>query len=274
MVVLITGAKGLLGTYLCKELNRDYTLIEWDLPDFDITQVDRTMTRIKEVSPDKIIHLAAFTDVDGCEIDKEKAYRVNVIGTWAVVMGALSSGADLFFLSSDYVFDGKKGEPYLEYDQVNPINHYGKTKLSGERIIQSHLSKFFIIRSSGLYGKGGRNFVDTIIEKSKKEKILKIVEDQVTSPTYAKDLAIFMKRLINTRYYGIHHFANPEGCSWYDFALEIKNIRNLNAEIDSISSEELGRPAKRPEYSVLNSSLLFEKPRDWREALRDYLKGG
>jgi len=271
VVILITGAKGLLGNYLCKELEKTHTLVKWNLPEFDITEKDRTIKEIKKVRPGMIIHLAAFTDVDGCELDKERAYKTNVIGTWAVVIGALISEASFLYLSTDYIFDGRKGEPYLEYDEPNPLNFYGKTKLYGERIVNQHIDRFFIIRSSGLYGRGGRNFVDTIIERSEKERILRVVKDQIVSTTYAKDLALFINRLINTEYYGIHNFTNSGSCSWYEFAQEIKRIKGLNVEIEPIASSELNRPAKRPIYSVLRTSPLFEKPRGWREALEEYL---
>ena len=255
----------------------------------DVTKKQNVMALIKNLNPDAIVHAAAWTDVDGCELDPKKAYRINSEGTKNVALACKSTGATLIYLSTDFVFDGRRKNPYKEGDKTGPLNIYAGAKLKGELAVKRILKKYFILRTGWLYGKHGKNFVDTIIKKAGTEKVLKVVDDQVGSPTYTKDLVkaihvlldkVFIQRK-NTQYairntqYGIYHISNAGAVSWYDYAKEILKLTGSRTEVIPISSKELDRPAKRPKMSVLDNSKFFKftghKMRDWREALKEYV---
>ncbi|MFQ5953422.1 MAG: dTDP-4-dehydrorhamnose reductase, partial [Candidatus Omnitrophota bacterium] len=231
--------------------------------------------------PDLVIHAAAWTDVDGCEEDPDKARLVNTTGTQNIVKAAAHMKIPLIFISTDFVFDGEKETAYKVDDQGKPISVYGKTKWEAEEIVRRDLDSYMIIRTSWLYGKNGKNFVDTIISKSKTEKKLKIVNDQVGSPTYAKDVARAIKELIDvTDVYGqdTYHITNGGRCSWYVFARQI--LADIKAAegiaMEPITAAELGRPAPRPRFSTLDNSKFNKKTgyimRPWDDALRDYIE--
>lgn len=276
MKILVTGAKGMLGTDFCEYIKKNNLApIEWDLPDNDITEVNRTIKNIEQLKPQVIVHFAAYTDVDGCELNKSKAYAVNTQGTWAMVLATKEIGAKFIYISTDYVFDGKK-ESYQETDTPNPINYYGLTKFLGEQLVLQHLKKYFIVRTSWLFGKHGKNFVSTILKLAREEKQLEVVNDQIGSPTYTKDLCEPLYQLMNCEHYGIYHLTNSGICSWYDFAKEIIKQTGLTTPVIPITSDKLTRPAKRPNFSVLenhNYKKIFNKSlRNWQEALNDFLK--
>ena len=277
MKILITGAKGMLGTDLCALLRtNNIEVFEWDLPANDITEVKRTVVQLKRIAPDRIIHLAAYTDVDGCEVNKSKAYSVNVQGTWAMVLGAKEINTPLLHMSTDYVFDGEKGSPYFEDDKTNPINYYGLTKVQSEQLVKGKLKKFYIIRTSWLFGKTGKNFVQTIIKTAKEKENIEVVNDQFGSPTYTIDLAEAIHKIIQSDNFGIYHISNSGICSWFDFAREIIKQAALNNKVIPITSGQLKHGAKRPKFSALNNHHYIKTfnhfLRPWREALADYLK--
>ena len=305
--ILITGSSGMLGVDLCQELKKDYKVcgvdLTYDLPlttyDFikcDITKKQNVLDVVKKVRPDIVIHTAAMTDVDGCELDPKKAYKINSDGTRNIALACKATGATLIYISTDFVFDGKKRTPYKETDSAKPLGVYADSKLKGEEAVRKILKKYFILRASWLYGKHGTNFVDTVLAKSKKEKILKVVDDQVGSPTYTKDLARAIHVLLDnvfvqytaysvqrksTQYaqrstqYGTYHISNSGSVSWFEYAKEILRLTGLKAKVLPISSEELGRPARRPAMSVLDSSKFFKstgyRMRNWRAALKEYM---
>ncbi len=276
MKVLVTGARGQLGTDLVDVLIRENDVFGFSHQELDITKPHKVLKIVNEIKPDIVIHSAAYTDVDGCELNPEKAYRVNALGTKNVALACQESEIPLVYISTDYVFDGIKSQPYLESDVVNPINVYGKSKLEGEKFVQSLLKKFFIIRTSWLYGKRGRNFVKTILNLAQNQRELKIVNDQVGSPTYTLDLAQKISELIEFPYYGIYHITNQGFCSWFEFAREIIGGLSLKGiRIIPIESRELNRPARRPSYSVLENYSLKLKGlpllRDWKSALKEFL---
>lgn len=277
MKIAVTGAKGMLGQDFCYFLKqKNITPIEWDLPELDVTDVERAIEAINRAKPDVIVHFAGYTDVDGAEKEKAKAYAVNTQGTWAVAIAAKESKATLLYMSTDYVFDGKKGSAYLESDNPNPINYYGLTKFLGERVIIQQLKKYFIVRTSWLYGKNGKNFISTILNIAKEKESLEVVNDQVGAPTYTKDLCEPLSKLINSELYGIYHITNSGMCSWFSFANTIIKETGLNNKISPITSDKINRPAKRPQYSVLenkNYQQFFKEPlRPWNEALKDFIK--
>jgi len=253
-----------------------------DLEECDITNQKETTETIEDYNPRIIIHTAAYTDVDGNELSPEKAFAVNAGGTENVARVTKELGATLFYISTDYVFDGKKDKPYKETDSPNPANIYGQSKLDGEKVIQALLERHLILRTSWLFGPKGKNFVTAILEKTKENETLQVVDDQIGSPTYTLDLAKAIKVLLSTinsklstEVYGIYHITNSGSCSWYEFAREIISLKQLNTQILPVSSAEIKRPAQRPKMSILDNSKLTNifnvKLRFWKEALKHFL---
>ena len=259
----------------------------------DITNEEEVMKAVCDTRPEIVIHAAAYTDVDGCEKNEDLAYRINGTGTQNVALACRKCKAVIAYISTDFVFDGEKKEPYLESDEPNPLSIYGKSKLKGERHISSPLDKYFIIRTSWLFGRHGRNFVNTILKLAQEKKELRVVNDQIGSPTYTKDLAYAINKLLHhtshipglaprsgagthhTDTFSIYHISNSGSCSWYEFAQEILRVTSYGLQVKSISSEELERPARRPKFSVLDNSRYIravdKSLRPWQEALREYL---
>ncbi|MHB0977111.1 MAG: dTDP-4-dehydrorhamnose reductase [Candidatus Aquicultorales bacterium] len=275
MKILVTGAKGMLGTELTGVLSGSHQVIGADLDEFDITDVGATKRFIADTSPDLVLHAAAFTDVDGCETDPETAFTVNTLGTQNVALGCRRAGAALLLFSTDFVFDGRASSPYIEWDQPKPISVYGATKYAAERVVAHVLWEYYIVRIAWLYGAGGSNFVKTMLRLGSERDMVSVVTDQVGSPTYAKDVALGVSKLIETGNYGIYHMVNTGRASWNEFAKEIYRLRGMNVEVRAITGEELGRPAKRPAFSVLRNFVL-EKTignpmRPWKEALAEFL---
>lgn len=297
MKILVTGSSGMLGIALCKELARSgYKTAGIDmvepLPDrgpqtfvkVSVIDCKGLASAVEKIKPDVIIHAAAYTDVDGCESDPDKAETINALGTRYVAEAAAGVKAALIYVSTDFVFDGRVGAPHKEDDATSPINVYGKSKLHGEQFITAMKGNSFIIRTSWLFGKGGRNFVDTILEKAGMQKSLKIVTDQFGSPTYADDLALGIIKILEIYkkkrdICGTYHITNSDDCSWYRFAESILRLANIyGVELVPITSEELARPAERPRMSILDNSryikLTGEALRPWRKALEEYITCG
>jgi dTDP-4-dehydrorhamnose reductase len=276
--ILITGSAGQLGKALMGILLGRHQVVGYGRQ-MDVTDYAQVMGKVADARPDLIIHCAALTNVDFCETNPEINYRVNALGTENMALAAQKLKASLAYLSTDYVFDGEKGSPYLEYDLPRPLNHYGLAKLAGERIVQSFLDHYFIVRTSWLYNKEGRNFVNTILGLAKEKEELRVVNDQIGTPTYARDLAQCISELIETDYYGIYHASNEGFCSWYDFAKDILELGGFKkVKVIPITSEEYDSPTKRPKYSVLEKFCLRERGifqlRDYRIALKDCFQQG
>ncbi len=273
MKIALTGSDGMLGCDISSVFS-DVQLTAFTLSDFDITDLDKSISVIKKINPDYLIHTAAYTDVDGSELDPEKAYLINGIGTRNVAIACEEIKCPIIYISTDYVFDGTKKEPYDEWDMPNPVNQYGLSKLLGEKFISSLTNRFYIVRTSWLYGKNGKNFVDTITRLLSEKKEIEVVDDQVGSPTYTYDLAEKLKEIIG-RGYGIYHITNSSSCSWYEFASEIARLKSGKTKIKPTTTEKFNLPAGRPSYSVLDNSMLrlegMKELRHWKEALQDYL---
>jgi dTDP-4-dehydrorhamnose reductase len=273
MKILIIGSKGMLGTDLIDELSRtNYEVLGWDLQDIDITNAE-DMSKIEKENPDIIINCAGYTNVDKAETEKDKCYAVNVTGVKNLVKVCKSNGIILIQISTDYVFNGEKESYNEDDDKKGALNYYGKTKSDGEDLIIQNLDKYYIIRTSWLFGKNGKNFVDTIIKLCNEKDEIRVVNDQIGSPTYTKDLSkgiINLIKNIDKYKYGIYHITNSNICSWFEFANEIKKLKQLNCEIKPCLTEEFPTPAKRPKFSVLNNNKT-EKLRSWKSALREYL---
>ncbi len=280
--ILVIGARGMLGRDLMTVLHADFPkdeIIGWDIEEIDIRKEEETVTKIEELRPDIVVHLAAYTDVDGCELDERKAFAVNSEGTKHVALAVSRCRARMVYLSTDYVFDGKKREPYLESDSPHPLNVYGRSKLQGEQYLQTFAKDGLIIRTQWLYGKYGKNFVASIVRQGKEKKALSIVNDQIGSPTYTVDLSKAISALIQCGARGVFHAANSDPCTWYAFGQTILKLSGMDeVKVIPISSEELGRPAVRPSYSVLSCEKLKREVglalRPWAEALQDFLRTG
>jgi len=283
MKVLVTGANGQLGTDLCKVL-RDFELIPLTHKDIEIIDMNSVNQVFSKYKPDIIINTAAYVRVDDCEGDKDKAFRVNALGARNVAVVAQELGARLVHLSTDYVFGGEaepRTTPYTEFDTPVPLSIYGKSKLAGENLVRHFCLRHFIIRSSALFGvagssaKGG-NFVETILRPAKERDELRVVNDQIFSPTYTMDLARKITQLVTTEYYGIFHITNKGYCSWYEFAKEILRLAGITTPVVPITSDQYLQKARRPHYSVLDNYHLrllgMDDMRPWQEALVDYLR--
>lgn len=274
MKILITGAYGMLGSDL-RETLKDHELLVTGSKDLDITDENKVMNFILEKSPEIVINAAAYTAVDNCETDYTNAYSVNAIGPKNLAIACNKINIPLIHISTDYVFDGNKRTPLTEEDKLGPKTVYGKTKLEGEKMVQENTNKYFILRTAWLYGIHGKNFVQTMLNLSKKNTELKVVNDQIGSPTYSKDLSLAIKELLNSDKYGIYHVTNKGEISWYDFSKKIFELSNINIKVNPVSTEEFPRPAPRPHYSVLNNQKWvnagFTPMRNYEEALKDYL---
>jgi dTDP-4-dehydrorhamnose reductase len=271
MRILITGADGQLGRELVRALAPHGELIPSAQADLDVTHPG-CADKVASLRPEWVVHAAAATDVDGCERKPERAMAVNAEGTRQVADGCRRAGAGLVYLSTDYVFDGSKGAPYAEGDHPAPLNVYGRSKLEGEQAARDVAPYWTIVRTAWLYGIHGRNFVKTILARVTAGEPLRVVKDQVGSPTYAGDLAEAIALLLSRGRTGMYHVTNDGACSWYEFAREILRLAGLDpVTVTPITSAELGRPARRPAYSVLENAAWqaagFPPLRPWREAL-------
>lgn len=278
MKILITGGKGQLGRDLEKVLLSAgrYEITCLGHSELDVTRPAIVQKIVLAYRPEVIIHAAANTNVDGCELDKDNAYLVNALGSRNVTVAATKMGAKLVYISTDYVFNGKAERPYTEFDVPDPINVYGKSKLVGEQYVASLFNKYFIVRTSWLYGRHGKNFVKTMLNVAKERSEVAVVNDQVGSPTCTKDLARFIAGLIQTELYGTYHASNSGFCSWFDFAQAIFNKAGLRqVKVRPVSTPELNRPAPRPAYSVLDNYCLrlqgLPTLRPWEESLQEFL---
>lgn len=280
--VLVTGSTGQLGLEIENQLKDKYQLILTNRKNLDITDFQQTMDFVNLHKPDIIINCAAFTAVDLCEQQEEDAYKSNAIGPKKLAVAANEINAKLIHISTDYVFDGegikdKTGNirPYIESDITNPQSAYGRTKLAGEKFITENINKYFIIRTAWLYGEG-KNFVRTMINLSKTNDAVQVVNDQIGNPTSTTELTNMIEKLIETEEYGIYHGTCEGYCSWYDLTCEIFKIMNIKTNVIPVTTDEFPRPAKRPKYSVLDNKKLNElgiyKFKTWQDALNIYLR--
>ena len=276
MRIVITGHKGQLGGALQEALKGE-TLLGLDLPEHDITDRQATAQAIADFAPQVVIHAAAMTNVDGCERDPDAAYRINGLGAQNVALACQMCNAAMVYVSTNEVFDGTKGEPYLEFDQTNPINTYGRSKLAGELITQALLNRFYIVRTAWLYARGGNNFVTKMIHLADERDELRVVADEISSPTYAPDLAEAIAKLIRTDHYGIYHFTNQGVCSRYDFAIKILELAGRgHVLVHPITSDQYTRASTPPPHAPIRNfcaaTALRITLRPWEEALQAYFE--
>jgi dTDP-4-dehydrorhamnose reductase len=273
MKVLVAGAGGMLGhDFVLAATNAGHDVVGCDRARMDVADPDAVRRRLDHERPDIVINCAAWTDVDGAESAEAQAFAVNGTGAGNVAAAAREVGAAVVYVSTDYVFDGEKGEPYVESDQPAPLSAYARTKLAGEEATAAANKRHFIVRSSGLFGVSGKNFVDTMLRLGESMSEVTVVRDQVTSPTYTWHLAYGLTRLIEGIEYGIHHMAAAGRCSWYEFAGEIFEQAKIDCKVLSITSEMFGQAADRPPYSVMQSQRehAIRLP-SWHDGLAGYL---
>ncbi len=272
-MILVIGANGMLGHDLMATLEGDVRGL--DLPDIDITSLESVRRDLLTLKPKIIINAAAYTDVDGCETNVDQAMAVNGEGVGLLALTAREIGAKLVQISTDYVFNGGKGSPYVEADPVGPLSIYGESKLAGE-LNAAMAPEHLIVRTQWLYGLHGKNFVETMLRLAREKSELAVVDDQIGAPTFTRDLAAAIKSLLDKGCSGTYHAANSGFCSWNEFARAIFAGEGLNVTVNGMTTADLNRPANRPLYSTLDCSKLTAdtgyQPRHWREALKEYLQ--
>jgi dTDP-4-dehydrorhamnose reductase len=283
MKILITGSNGMLGTDLVDllksrkaSLDPNLEVIEAPHEVLDITLEDKVSGFISTHTPDIIVNCAAFTNVDKCETESKAAFNVNALGPKYIAAAAKKCRARLIHISTDFVFDGNRNKPYAEENQTNPLSEYGRTKLEGERNIQSHCNSYLIVRTSWLFGHNGINFAAKMLELAEHNKELSIVTDETGSPTYTPDLAEALWTLIKKECEGIINVSNYGSCSRYEWAKYIFKTMGYNIKMNPIKSSEYKRPAKVPLNSTLNcqkfTTITGTRMRPWEEAVESYLK--
>lgn len=276
MKILVTGSNGQLGKCFQELVFHKYTdldVVFLNASELDITNQSQVENTFKSKNFDYCINCSAYTAVDKAETEKEKAFAVNAEGVKFLSQACDKYQTTFIHISTDFVFDGTKSTPYKETDTPNPINIYGLSKLTGENHIQEILERYFIIRTSWLYSEYGHNFVKTMLRLSKDKKQISVVGDQIGAPTYAKDLANMILDIIKNRQtaYGVYHYSNQGVASWYDFAKAIFDINNIEITLHKIKTEEFPTAAKRPSFSVLDTTKVQEqfklKTPSWRDSL-------
>ncbi len=278
MRILITGAGGQLGRELQRSLAGE-TVFPLGHGELDVTDLEACHRVVRELRPEVVIHSAAYTDVDGCETNPDRAYMVNATATRNVATACSEQDATLVYISTDYVFDGTKGSPYVETDEPNPVSKYGSSKLEGERYVMASLARHYIVRTSWLYSNYARNFVKTILSRAPQGDLLGVV-DEIGSPTFAADLADGLARLVHHNSYGIFHLANEGSCSRCEWINAIVGMAGIPAAVRPVTAEEFlaAYPllAQRPRNSTLRNCRaandLGIALRPWREALSEMLE--
>jgi len=280
MKIAIFGIQGQLGNDLATAFP-SHEIAPMTIERVDITDAALTERELKSESPDWVINAAAMTHVDRCETETAPAFQINGTGARNVARACAATGAPLVHVSTDYVFDGTKGAPYVEGDTANPLNVYGMSKLAGEIFVRNECPQHFIVRTSGLYGLGecwgkGTNFVKTMLRLAGERSTLKVVNDERLTPTYATDLATQLRTLIESPpAHGTYHATNAGECSWFEFAVEIFRLAQANVTVEGITVAEWGSATRRPGNSVLDNAGLrsagIDVMPDWRDALARYM---
>lgn len=277
MKIIVTGAKGQLGTDVVSELAaRGSEYISVDLPELDITDSAAVESFVSESGADAVIHCAAFTNVDIAETDKETCRRVNVEGTLNIARSCAKHDIKMLYISTDYVFSGEGDTPFETDSPTAPCNYYGVSKLEGEKAVSENCKKYFIVRISWVFGENGKNFVKTMLRLSEDREEITVVNDQIGSPTYTKDLSRLLCDMIITDKYGVYHATNEGFCSWAEFAAKIMELSGAKTRIIPVTSSEYKSVAKRPANSRLSKASIdingFERLPHWNDALERYLR--
>ncbi|MHB1314633.1 MAG: dTDP-4-dehydrorhamnose reductase [Christensenellales bacterium] len=280
-MILIIGSNGQLGRQMQKAFTgRDIPFFALDYPEVDITQMESVQKLVEGVKPQTVINCAAYTNVDKAEAEEEVAYQVNAVGPKNIAEVCREKDIELVHISTDYVFSGTpclangRPRPYVESDVCDPKTAYGRTKLQGERFVQDICNKYYILRTAWLYGEG-TNFIRTMLQLAQTHDTIRVVDDQIGSPTSTVDLANAICSLTGSGAYGLYHATCEGQCSWYEFACRIFKLKQMDIKVLPVTSEEFVRPAKRPAWSVLENAALKQigknSFRSWDEALCEYL---
>ncbi len=277
MRVLITGGRGQLGRALQESLAQ-HQVSALDLPEMDVTDPEAVRRAFDELRPELVIHAAAWTDTAGCESDLERALLVNGEGSRHVAEACARAGAAMVYISSNEVFDGAKREPYTEEDEPRPINAYARSKLAGERYVQSTMERYYIVRTAWLYGAGRVSFPEKVMEAAARHGPLKGVTDEIASPTWTDDLAAAIAALVQEAAPGTYHLTNSGYCSRLEWVEEVLRIQGLsNLRVEPATLDQFGVPYRKPAFSALSLDkarrLGIEMP-PWRDALERYLREG
>lgn len=273
MRIALTGAGGQLGTELRAAFG-GHDLLAYGSEELDVTAFEQTVKVLEHDRPDLVVNAAAYTDVDGAELNPDLAYKVNAIGPRNLAIASNRVGAALLHIGTDFVFDGEKDAPYIESDPTNPLSVYGLSKLAGEKEIMTLTNRFYICRTAWLYGHGGHNFVKTMLRLGEEGRTVKVVDDQFGCPTSAADLAAKLAEIGTSGRYGLYHTCNGGRASWFDLAAAVFEFAGMEVDLRPVKSDEMKRPATRPASSVLRSMSLelsgMATMRDWQAALADY----
>ena len=270
---MVTGAGGMLGRDVVADLSaRGHEAVPYERSDLDITDGPRVDRVVGKLEPDAIVNCAAYTDVDRAESQERAAMEINDTGAGLLAVAAGTVGAKIVYPSTDYVFDGHRERAYVESDMPHPLSAYGRSKLAGETSVAVANSKHFVVRTSWLFGVGGKNFVETMLRIGTEQPEVLVVSDQVGSPTYTPHLARAITLLVESDDYGVHHVTASGACSWFDFAQEIFDQAGMGTRVMAARTSMLDRPAPRPPYSVLRSERAVPTVLpNWREALAEYM---
>ena len=274
MKLLVLGAEGMLGQDVVRAAElAGHEVTGLGRRDADVTDSTAVLGVVEAARPDLVVNCAAYTDVDGAEAEPELALKVNADGAHNASSAAARADAAILYVSSDYVFDGSKEDPYVESDEPRPLSSYGTSKLAGEVDTAAVNPRHYIVRSSWLFGTAGRNFVETMIDLGSRKEEISVVADQTGSPTYTAHLAEGLVRLPLTDAYGLHHMSAGGRCSWYEFAVDIMRETGSDCRVLPTTTEEIGRPAPRPAYSVLATQRedAIHLP-NWQVGLAAYLR--
>lgn len=275
MKVLVVGAKGMLGKELCRVFGNCHDIVAWDIEEIDITDRDQTLAAIASERPNVIVNSAVFVDLEGCESDPDKAWRVNAMGAQNLALAAQQCDGSLVYISSDYIFDGKSNINYDEVSQPNPLNQYGRSKLAGEKLSQQACARTFIVRTAWLFGHAPNNYVERVITAANEHGVVRMTADQIESPTYSRHLADAILVLVNTSAYGCYHVTSLGACTRADFARFVLHEVGRSELVEEVDATALMRFAERPSYGVLDCRLFQlvtgQSLPDWRQGVRDYL---
>ena len=276
MTVLVTGAAGQLGTELVAHHEAaGRRVVTADRATLDVTDQGAVAALVAETEPDLVVHTAAFTKVDACETETERAWSVNAMGAWNVARAADAVGAQVVHISTDYVFDGTLGRPYTEFDAVSPLSMYGRSKEAGEQKVREACDRHFIVRTSWVHGTGGGNFARTMLRLARERGAVSVVDDQTGSPTFTADLVVGLDHLVESGLHGTYHLTNAGQCTWYEFARELFDAADVEVRLSPTDTASFGAPAPRPAFSVLDNLLArqigLEPLPAWQESLGRFL---
>jgi dTDP-4-dehydrorhamnose reductase len=279
MKVLVTGAKGMLGSDLCPIFAQRHDVKATDLDELDVRHPPSVFEAFDEFHPDLVLHLAALTNVDGCQQSKDETFLTNAVGTKSISLACARIGATLVYISTGSVFDGTKSEPYTEFDIPNPQSEYSKAKYQGELMVKEQVREHYIVRAGWMFGGGDRDkkFVGKIIDLAKRTQRLQVVDDKFGSPTYTRDLAEGILKLVETGWYGTYHMANVGCCSRFEYARKVVELAGIDGcPMEPISSSAFPLPAPRPRMEAIRNHMLqllgLDWMRPWEESLEDYIK--